>query len=179
MELVESRRRRPEVCDMIRRRDKKGEIVPRDYWAPMSDPMALLHDMDRLFDEFRSEWETAFLPSRMFSSDVMRQPLVDLADNGMEYVVKAELPGITKEDLDVELTENSIEISAEKKTEETEEKQGYIRKERRYANFHRSIPLRDAILPDKAEAELKDGVLTVKLPKSAPEEKTTKKLPVK
>lgn len=164
---------------MIRRRDKKGEIVPSGYWAPMTDPMALLHDMDRLFDEFRTEWETAFLPSRMLSRNFARQPLVDLADNGKEYVVKAELPGITKEELDVEVTENSIEISAEKKVEETEEKQGYIRKERRYTNFHRSIPLRDGILPDKAEAELKEGVLTVKLPKSVPEEKKTKKLPVK
>ncbi len=165
---------------MIRRKEKKGEIVPKEYWSPTwTNPMALLHDMDRLFDDFRSEWEGTFSPSRALSSDFVRQPLVDISDNGKEYLVKAELPGINKEDLNVEVTENGVEISAEKKTEEREEKKGYIRRERRYASFYRSIPLPDGILPDKAEADLKDGVLTVKLPKRQPEQRKTKKLPVK
>jgi len=166
---------------MIRRKDKKkGEIVPKEYWSPTgSNPMALLHDMDRLFDEFRSEWEGTFMPTRSLSADFVRQPLVDLSDSGREYVVKAELPGIDKQDLNVEVTENGIEISAEKKTEEKEEKKGYIRRERRYASFYRSVPLPDNILPDKAEADLKDGVLTVRLPKAQPEERKIKKLPVK
>jgi HSP20 family protein len=164
---------------MIRRKDKNAEIVPKEYWAPTTNPMALLHDMDRLFDEFRTEWQSAFLTPTRLSTDIIRQPLVDLADNGKEYVVTAELPGITKEDLNVEVTENSIEISSEKKTEEKEEKEGYIRRERRYSNFYRSIPLPDDILPGKADAELKEGVLTVKLPKAKPEEKKGKRLPVK
>ena len=164
---------------MIRRKDKKAEVVPKEYWAPSTKPMALLHDMDRLFDEFKTEWESAFLPSTRLSADVIRQPLLDLADNGKEYIVTAELPGITKEDLNVEVTENSIEISSEKRTEEKEDKEGYIRRERRYSNFFRSIPLPDDILPGKADAELKEGILTVKLPKAKPEEKKTKKLPVK
>lgn len=164
---------------MIRRKNKKTEIVPKEYWAPTTDPMALLHDMDRLFDEFRTEWESTFLPPARLSADTIRKPLLDLADNGKEYVVTAELPGITKEDLNVEVTENSIEISSEKKIEEKEDKEGYIRRERRYSNFYRSIPLPDDILPGKADAELKEGVLTVKLPKAKPEEKKAKKLPVK
>ena len=165
---------------MIRRKDKKAEIVPKDYWGTTwTNPMALLNDMDRLFDEFRAEMETTFLPPRHMAGEMVRQPLVDLADNGKEYLVKAELPGIRKEDLNVEVAENSIEISAEKKVEEKEEKKGYIRRERRYASFYRSIPLPDQILPDDAEADLKEGVLTIKLPKAQPSEKKTKKLPVK
>jgi HSP20 family protein len=104
---------------------------------------------------------------------------LDLADNGKEYVVTAELPGITKEDLNVEVTENSIEISSEKKTEENEEEEGYVRRERRYSNFYRSIPLPDSVIPGKADAELKEGILTVKLPKAKPDEKRMKKLPVR
>lgn len=168
---------------MIRRKEKKaeGEIVPKDYWnSNWTNPMALMHDMDRLFDEFRSDWETMFMPPRQSATDLVRAPLVDLADKGKEYVVKAELPGVNKDDLDIQVTENSIEISAESKKEEKEEREGYIRRERRYASFYRNIPLPDAILTDKAEADLKDGVLTIKLPKAAPlEEKKTKKLPVK
>jgi HSP20 family protein len=164
---------------MIRRKDKKTEIVPKEYWTPSTNPMALLHDMDRLFDDFKMEWESAFLPSTRLMADTIRQPLLDMADNGKEYVITAELPGITKEDLNVQVTENSIEISSEKKTVEKEEKEGYIRRERHYSNFYRSIPLPDSILPGKADAELKEGILTVKLPKAKPEERKGKKLPVK
>ncbi len=166
---------------MIRRKEKKkeGEIVPRDYYSNWTSPMALMHDMDRLFDEFRSEWETMFLPPKHLAEDLVRQPLIDVADNGKEYIIKAELPGIEKDDLDIQVTENSIEISAETKKEEREDREGYVRRERRYSSFYRNIPLPDSILTDKADAELKDGILKVKLPKSQPEEKKTKKLSVK
>jgi HSP20 family protein len=145
------------------------------------NPMAVMNDMDRLFDDFRSEWENAFLTPRTWTTDLVRQPLIDIADSGKEYVVKAELPGIKKDDISIEVTENGIEISGETKTEEKEEdkEKGYLRRERRYAKFYRSLPLPENVLTDKAEAEMKDGVLTVRLPKAAPPEKKTKKLPVK
>jgi len=143
--------------------------------------MSLLNDMDRVFEDFRSDWENAFLLPRTYAADLVRQPLIDLADNGKEYVVKAEVPGLKKEDLTIEVTENGIEISGETKVEEKEEdkEKGFIRRERRYSKFYRSLPLPEAVLTDKADAELKDGVLTVKLPKAAPPEKKTKKVQVK
>lgn len=167
---------------MIRRRDRKEGLVPRDYWGPtLLSPMAIMNDMDRIFDDFRSEWERAFLAPRAFAMETARQPLIDLADNGKEYVVKAEIPGISKDQLNIEVGENEIEISGETKSEEKEEDKdrGYIRRERRYSKFYRSLPLPDAVVADKAEAELKDGVLTVKLPKAAPPEKKSKKIQVK
>jgi len=165
---------------MIRRKDRKEGLVPKDYWEPTrSSPMSLIADMDRLFEDFKSDWESTFLVPRAFATDLIRQPLVDITDNGKEYVVKAELPGIKKDDLTIEITENAIEISGETKSEQKEEDKGYLKRERRYASFFRSLPLPDAVLTDKAEAELKDGVLTVKLPKAAPPEKKTKKVQVK
>ena len=167
---------------MIRRREKKEGLVPRGYWeSTLANPMAVMSNMDRIFDDFRSEWESLFLPSRNFVSDLTRAPLVDLADNGKEYVVKAEVPGLNKDDLIIEVTENSVEISGETKAEEKEEdkSKGYIRRERRYSSFYRSLPLPESVLTDKVDAELKDGVLTVKLPKAAPPEKKTKKISVK
>jgi HSP20 family protein len=167
---------------MIRRRDKKDGLVPKDYWGPTrSGPMSLMADMDRLFEDFKTDWENAFLVPKAFATDLIRQPLVDLADNGKEYVVKAEVPGIKKDDLVIEITENGIEISGETKDEQKEEdkEKGFLKHERRYASFYRSIPLPEAVLTDRAEAELKDGVLTVTLPKAAPPEKKTKKVQVK
>jgi HSP20 family protein len=168
---------------MIRRKDKdskKEELVPADYWGSnLMNPMAVMRDMDRLFEDFRNEWENAFMGPRGGAIDVVRQPLVDLADNGKEYIVKAEIPGVNKEDLNIEVSENVIEISAESKEEKKEEKKGYIRRERRYASFYRSIPLPEDVAPDKANAELKEGVLTVTLPKTSVPEKKGKKVPVK
>jgi HSP20 family protein len=167
---------------LIRRKDKREGLIPRDDWGPnWMNPTAVMNDMDRLFDDFGSEWENAFLTPRIWSTDLVRQPLIDLADNGKEYVVKAELPGIKKDDLSIEVAENGIEISGETQTEEKEEdkEKGYLRRERRYAKFYRSLPLPENVLTDRAEAELKDGVLTVKLPKTPLPEKKTKKLPVK
>jgi len=167
---------------MIRRKERKEGIVPRDYYSPRwVSPMSLMNDMDRMFEDFRTEWENTFLAPRAFATDLVRQPLIDLADNGKEYVVKAELPGIKKEGLNIELTENGIEISGETNVEERQEdkEKGFLRRERRHSSFYRSLPLPDAILTDKAEAELKDGVLTVRLPKAAPPEKKSKKVQVK
>jgi len=168
---------------MIRRKERKEGLVPKDYWGPnWMSPMAVMNDMDRLFDDFRSEWESTFLTPRAFSADLIRQPLIDLSDKGNEYLVKAELPGMDKDDVNIEVTENSIEISGESKTEQKEEdrKSGYLRQERRYASFYRALPLPDEVLTDKADAELKNGILTVRLPKkTVPPKGNVKKLPVK
>lgn len=171
-----------EVVNTIRRKEKKSELAPRDYWGPsLMDPMSVMDDMDRLFDNFRRDWEGAFMLPHSFGTELARQPLIDLADNGKEYLIKAEVPGLNKDDLKIEITKDSIEISGETKSEESEEdkKKGYIRRERRYASFYRSLPLPESILTDKADAELKDGILTVKLPKAAPAERKAKKVPVK
>jgi HSP20 family protein len=167
---------------MIRRRDKKESMVPRDYWgSTWVSPWSMLNDMDRIFDDFRSEWESLLSAPRSLSAEMTRQPLVDLVDNGKEYLVKAEIPGINKDDLKIEVTEDSLEISGETRFEEKEEDKetGYLRRERRYSKFYRSLPLPENVLTEKVEADLKDGVLTVKLPKAVPPEKKTKKVTVK
>jgi HSP20 family protein len=167
---------------MIRRKDKKEGLVPKDYWGPAwVSPVSMLTDMDRLFDDFRSDWENTFMVPRSFATDFVRQPLIDLADNGKEYVVKAEVPGIEKKDLNIEITENGVEISGQTTidTKQDDQEKGFLRRERRYTSFYRNLPLPEAVLTDKAEAELKDGVLTVKLPKASLPEKKAKKVSVK
>lgn len=167
---------------MIRRKEKREGIVPRTYAADeWVSPLAMLNDMDRIFEDFRNEWESAFMVPRSFTSEAIRQPLIDLTDSGREFVVKAEMPGINRDGLEISVTEDGIEISGETSTVEKEgdEEKGFIRRERHYSKFYRALPLPDKVIADKAEAELKDGVLTVKLPKAAPPTKKTRKLEVK
>jgi HSP20 family protein len=167
---------------MIRRKEKREEIAPKAYasdeWV---SPLAMLSDMDRIFEDFRSEWESAFMVPRSFTSEAVRQPLIDLTDAGKEYVVKAEMPGISKEGLDISVTEDGLEISGETSTDEKreDEEKGYIRRERHYSRFYRALPLPEKVLAAKVEAVLKDGVLTVKLPKANIPEKKTRKVPIK
>ena len=167
---------------MIRRRDRRNELAPRNPWGPLwSNPMTMLNDMDRLFDDFRTDWESMFLSPMTLHGEPVRQPLIDLVDEGKGFVLKAELPGIEKSDLNIEVTENAIEISGESSSEKEEKdnETGFVRRERHYARFHRSLPFPEAIVPDKVDAQLKDGVLTVKAPKAAPPEKKPKKVAVK
>ncbi len=167
---------------MIRRRDRRDELAPRSHWGPLwSDPMTMLNDMDRIFDDFRTDWETLFVPPRNVQGTLIRQPLVDITDDGKAYVLKAEVPGLKKEDLSIEVTENAIEISGEASSEKEEEDEGtgFVRRERHYARFQRSLPFPEKIVADKVDAQLTDGVLTVRVPKAAPPEKKVKKVEVK
>ena len=165
---------------MIRRKDRREDIVPRSYWGPLwSNPMTMLNDMDKLFDDFRTDWESMFVVPRTMQGELIRHPLVDISDEGNAFVVKAEVPGLRKEDINIEVTEDGIEISGESSSEKEEKEGGYVRKERHYARFQRSLPFPDKIVPDKADAQLKDGLLTVKVPKAAPPEKKSKKIDIK
>jgi len=166
---------------MIRRR-RDDELAQRDYWAPYSwSPFSILEEMDKMFDDLRSGFENYLTVPGGFGTPALRAPAVDLIDEGSEYRLHAEMPGIKKEDINLEVGEDEIEISAETKEEKKEgdEKKGYIRRERRYSKFYRKIPLPQPINSEKVEAELKDGVLTVRMPKVSPPEKKTKKVGVK
>jgi len=137
--------------------------------------------MDKLFEDFRNDWESMLTAPGMFAAQAARQPLVDMVDNGKEFVIKAEVPGITKDDLKIEVTENSLEMSGETETEKSEEDKetGYVRRERRYSRFHRVLPLPENVKTDKVEAELKDGILQIRLPKATPPAKKSQKVQVK
>ena len=109
--------------------------------------------------------------------DIYRPP-VELSERNGNYELKAQLPGIKKEDIDVEVYEDSVMIKGETKEEKKEEKENLYRSEFRYGKFIRNIPLPSEVLSNEAKAEFKDGVLTVTMPKSKKEEKERKKLTV-
>ncbi|MFA5353054.1 MAG: Hsp20/alpha crystallin family protein [Thermodesulfovibrionales bacterium] len=129
----------------------------------------------RPFHLFRPLW----MPSVRLPGMEEFSPHVDIFEEGDDVVIKAEIPGMKKEDLDVSLTEDTITLSGEKKSEEKVEKKNYHRLERSYGSFSRSFRLPEGVQTDKAKAGFKDGVLEIRLPKSeeAKKKKETK-LPI-
>jgi len=103
---------------------------------------------------------------------------VDIFEEGNDVVVKAELPGMKKEDLDVNLTDDTITVSGEKKKEEKIEKKDYYRVERSYGSFTRSFRLPKEVQSDKAKASFKDGVLEIRVPKTEEAIKKEKKVTI-
>jgi HSP20 family protein len=94
------------------------------------------------------------------------EPLADITEDDKEYIIKAELPDVKKEDVKVTVENGVLTIAGERKFEKEEKKKKYHRVERAYGSFVRSFALPDLAAADKVKAEFKDGMLTVHVPKS-------------
>jgi len=103
----------------------------------------------------------------------VRTPDVDIIDLGTEIHLVADLPGVKKEDIDINLTPDTIEISAESKAEIAREQQPYARRERGYMAYKRRVYLPAPVIPEKAKARFNNGVLEVTMPRKEPVEKVT------
>ena len=105
---------------------------------------------------------------------------VDVKDNGKDYELTAELPGLSKEDISLDYTNNYLTISAQKNTEknDSDDKGNYLRRERHFGSMSRSFYI-DNIDETKITAEFKDGILKVELPKTAVEVQQIKQIPIK
>jgi HSP20 family protein len=144
--------------------------------APVSELLPrfslLRQGIDRLFDSF-------------FSGDTLADtslgsywmPAVDILEQDDAYVVKAELPGMKKEDVSITIHDNILTLRGERKDERSENSAQYHRVERIFGSFIRSFTLPSTVKMDKVEAVYKDGVLTITLPKS--EEAKPKAIPVR
>lgn len=145
--------------------------------------LSLQQEMNRLFEDFfrAPNWESfgefPALSTEHFWGDVT--PRIDMSETDKELLVKVELPGMTEKDVDISINRDMLTISGEKKQEKEQSEKGWYRMERQYGSFSRSIPLPYEIESDKAEALYKDGILSIKLPKSAVQQKATKSIPVK
>jgi HSP20 family protein len=140
-------------------------------------PMGLL-DLDRLFDE--SFWKP-FAPfglSRMRTAAEEIVPAVDIFESNGDVVLKAELPGINKEDIDITLNDGFITISGEKKKESEIKKKDYYKWESSYGSFCRSFALPAEIQRDKVKSIYKDGILEVRMPKSEAAKSKEVKIPI-
>jgi HSP20 family protein len=139
------------------------------------------HNMDRWFEGFFrrpfSLFPTWWHRVRMPEIEEV-SPTVDIYEENSDVVVKAELPGIKKEDIDVSLNDDILTISGEKKKEEKVEKKDYCTIERSYGSFSRSFRLPSEVKTDKADAKFKDGVLEIKIPMTVESKKKKIKVSV-
>lgn len=141
-----------------------GKIAPTKALSPFDE-------MDRMFNDFFSRgWMKSFRSGHPSWSHLPapfegRTPHVDVVDRDDEIFVKAELPGVDKDDVEITMTDNSVTIKGSTKAEEKEEKGDYHRCEISQGSFSRTISLPSEVDTDKAKAKFKHGVLKLTIPK--------------
>ena len=123
-------------------------------------------DINKSIDNLKQEMEKAFLSFPSISMPKMNHMSCDIIDEGNQFRVKMDTPGIQKNEIKLNVTENSIEVTGEHKEEE--KKENFLRKERHSMSYYQTIPLSEKIIPDKVKAKLANGVLDIVLPKSKP-----------
>ncbi|MCS7101544.1 MAG: Hsp20/alpha crystallin family protein [Burkholderiaceae bacterium] len=134
----------------------------------MANPLVPFRDIDEYFDRLFDlrRWPRLWPMEREFNW----QPATDISETDHEYVFKAELPEVKKEDVSVEVEGNVLTIKGERKAEKEEKHKKMHRVERFHGAFLRSFTLPENVNPKAITAEMKDGVLTVHLPKAASEQ---------
>jgi HSP20 family protein len=151
---------------------------PRELIRPeQRGTLAPFEEMERWFEDFfRRPFLAPLLPRLRFPEEV--SPSVDVFEDKNDIVVKAEIPGMKKEDLDVNISEDAVTITGEKKSEEKVEKKDYYCCERSFGSFVRRIPLPVETQTDKAKASFKDGILEIKIPKTEEAKEKVKKITI-
>lgn len=152
---------------------KKEEI---EVWTPEE----VFKTYDRMFKDFRrkvletwtkspitepSYWEKSVIPR------MMQKPPVNLVDEDDAFKLTAETPDLDKDDIEIEITENKLNMTGKRKETKEVSKEDYRLNEIRSRNFKRSISFPEKVLPDQGKAEMNNGVLTVRIPKKRPTSK--------
>jgi HSP20 family protein len=130
-------------------------------------------EIERMFERMSEQFEGA-QPGRMMEGTV----LVDVEDRDDEFVVTADLPGFDREEIEVNLRDDTLELSASRETTEETESGTFVRRERRRSDVSRSVYLPDPVVAEETTAVHENGVLTVTLPKVTPEESGGTDIPV-
>jgi len=123
------------------------------------------HELDRLHDEINKLFDFGWNRDTTGLFDRVGAPSMDVVENDGEFLVRCDLPGVKKDDVDISISSNVLTIKGEKHGDEEKEDTKYYRRETWSGSFQRSIALSESVDPDKVEADLKDGVLNIRLPK--------------
>ena len=150
-----------------------ADEAPRNPRTLARRPSPTVPDFDRAFDALWNRARAALGPfpfEGTFSSlghdrSLFRAAPTDVVDTGKAYQIKAEVPGISKDQIDIRVTGSLVEISGENKTEKNESSPGYLHRERLVSGFHRAFELPEPVVAEKAKAQVVNGVLELELPK--------------
>ncbi|MCX8029230.1 MAG: Hsp20/alpha crystallin family protein [Brevinematales bacterium] len=138
-----------------------------NVWRPLNHIEKVRREFDRIFDEFFGRIDNV--------EEYILSPAVDVYETDKDIVIKAEIPGAKKDEIEVTVKDNFVHIKAEKKEEKEEKKENIHKIERFYGRVERTIPLPVDVKSEEAKAEYKDGVLEIRIPK----EKTSKETKIK
>jgi len=164
---------------MVEEKTKKRTTVspasPGTSIARRTDQAGLSRGIDSMFNEFRRSFDDLMQPFFPLATDIeqamtlpTRYAPVDLVDNGDYYTVTAELPGFSKDQVDVEINKDGVAINAQCTEEKEEKRKNYLHRERAYSSMQRFIAFPEEVVPGKVEGSMKDGVLELKVPKKEP-----------
>ena len=169
-------------------KEKKTEKMELAHKTPeTANPFQMMRrftkDMERLFENFGGVsfptfFKTDFAPFQMEFGKVEWMPQIEVLHNNGQFMVRADLPGLTRDDVNVEITDDLLTISGERKEEKEEKREGFYRSERSYGSFYRQIPLPEGVKTETAAATFRNGVLEITMP-AAKVEPSTRKLEVK
>ena len=141
-------------------------------WEPLRELSSLQNEMNRLFN-------TAFdAPVTPGSGGTMRRwvPAMDLVETADDFVLRADLPGLTQDDVKIELEDSTLTVSGERKSEQVDKQAGYYRVERAFGSFSRSLTLPKGVDADAVTASFDNGVLEIHIPK--PEERKPRRIEI-
>jgi HSP20 family protein len=135
--------------------------------------------MERMMDDFFDRRMRPWWPERWFRAEgfLTNAPALDVFEDKDDLVVKAELPGMEKDNVEVNLTDHTLTIKGEKRKEEEVKEEKYYRSERSYGSFVRTLELPATVQVDKIKASFKNGILEIRMPKT--EEAKTKEIKIK
>jgi HSP20 family protein len=157
---------------MAKKDDKEPKEIPKQVPAQPAPAQVVspFEEIEHLFDDFlsRGSWIQPFLRRGLSELEVpfgSRSPKVDVIDRDTEVLVKAELPGVDKDHLDISINENLLTIRASTEHESKEEKGQYFRRELSRGEFQRTLRIPGPVEGDKAKASFSHGVLEITIPK--------------
>ncbi len=148
--------------------------MPKRFWDPFEEMRRMHRYLNRMFAGF---FESEPFEERFESS--IRQPLADTWETEDAVYASIELPGVNKEDIEINVVDHGLEIKAMRKEETKEHKKGFYRIERNYAGFYKYIALPENAMPEKAEAEYKNGILEIRVPKTKAKEPSKRRIKIK
>jgi HSP20 family protein len=170
------------VNEKIKRKTTVSPPTPGTSITKKREQEGLERGIDDIFGEFRRSFDdlmAPFFPLTEIEQELRlptRYAQVDLIDNGDSFTVNAELPGFTKDQVDVQINKDGLAIRAECKEDKEDKRKNYLHRERAYSSLQRFIAFPEEVNPAKVEGSMKEGVLELKVPKKEPkpEEKPRK-----
>ncbi len=159
--------------------NEKGANTPNDEETPLAnrpEQSWLTQDFDNIFDQVRRSFEDLMTPIFNWPSsfpqlETMRNLSIDLEDNGDHFRATVQLPGYGKDQVEVKVNEDTLEIHAERRTKDGQKNGDSIHREQSYSAFQRTITLPEEVTPSKTESSMKNGILVITLPKKHPASK--------